>query len=129
MTRAIQFDPVQLPPEAEAMRERVRDFLEQEARAGTFAPNGLGMTGHSPEFSQRCGAAGFIGMTWPRKYGGGERGFLERFVVSEEMIAAGAAVWAHWVADRQSGPMLIHYGRDAMRQRILPRIIAGACYF
>ena len=129
MTRAIQFDPVQLPPEAEVMRERVRDFLEQEASAGTFAPNGLGMTGHSPEFSQRCGAAGFIGMTWPRKYGGGERSFLERFVVSEEMIAAGAPVWAHWVADRQSGPMLIHYGRDAMRQRILPRIIAGECYF
>ncbi|HIL18691.1 MAG TPA: acyl-CoA dehydrogenase family protein, partial [Gammaproteobacteria bacterium] len=93
MTRAIQFDPVQLPPEAEAMRERVRDFLEQEASAGTFAPNGLGMTGHSPAFSQRCGAAGFIGMTWPRKYGGGERSFLERFVVSEEMIAAGAPVW------------------------------------
>ena len=40
MTRAIQFDPVQLPPEAEAMRGRVRDFLEQEASAGTFAPNG-----------------------------------------------------------------------------------------
>ncbi|MEE2805099.1 MAG: acyl-CoA dehydrogenase family protein [Pseudomonadota bacterium] len=129
MTSAIHFDPVQLPAAAEAMRERVREFLDCEASAGSFSPNGFGMTGHSPEFSQRCGAAGFIGMTWPRQYGGGEHSFLERFVVTEEMIAAGAPVWAHWVADRQSGPVLIHYGHDAIRQSVLPRIVAGECYF
>ena len=92
-------------------------------------PNGFGMTDYSPKFSRLCGAAGFIGMTWPREYGGGEHTFLERFVVTEEMIAAGAPVWAHWVADRQSGPMLIRYGSAAVKKMVLPKITAGECYF
>ncbi|MBT3264863.1 MAG: acyl-CoA dehydrogenase [Acidiferrobacteraceae bacterium] len=129
MTCAIQFDPVQLPAAAEAMRKRVREFLHRQASAGSFIPNGFGMTDHSPEFSRLCGDAGFIGMTWPREYGGGEHTFLERFVVTEEMIAAGAPVWAHWVADRQSGPMLIRYGSAAVKKMVLPKIIAGECYF
>ena len=129
MACAIQFDPVQLPAAAEAMRKRVREFLHRQASAGSLIPNGFGMTDHSPEFSRLCGDAGFIGMTWPREYGGGEHTFLERFVVTEEMIAAGAPVWAHWVADRQSGPMLIRYGSAAVKKMVLPKIIAGECYF
>ncbi len=74
------------------------------------------MTTHPPDFSRRCGRAGFIGMTWPTSYGGQERSFLERFVVTEEMLAVGAPVWAHWVADRQSGPVLIRYATDEVRQ-------------
>ena len=80
MPEAIHFDPVQLPDEAEAMRVKVRDFLDEEISAGHFEPRRFGMTTHSPEFSRRCGQAGFIGMTWPRAYGGQERSFLERFV-------------------------------------------------
>ena len=68
-------------------------------------------------------------MTWPARYGGGERSFLERYVVTEELLAAGAPVWAHWVADRQSGPMLMRYGREEVRDAILPRIVAGEYYF
>ena len=76
-----------------------------------------GSTRHSPEFSRRCGEEEFIGMTWPARYGGGERSFLERYVVTEELLAAGAPVWAHWVADRQSGPMLMRYGREEGARR------------
>ncbi len=111
------------------MRQTVRDFLSAEIAAGNFEADRFGMTTHSPEFSRRCGSAGFIGMTWPTSYGGQERSFLERFVVTEEMLAVGAPVWAHWVADRQSGPVLIRYAKDEVRQDVLPRIVAGECYF
>ena len=129
MSQGIQFDSVQMPEEAEEMRRTVRDFLAAEIAAGNFEADGFGMTTHSPEFSRRCGRAGFIGMTWPTSYGGQERSFLERFVVTEEMLAVGAPVWAHWVADRQSGPVLIRYATDEVRQEVLPRIVAGECYF
>ena len=128
---ALRFDPVELPPEAEAMRARVREFIEREVEAGSFAPyGGGGFSGrHAPEFSRRCGAAGFIGMTWPSRYGGGERSFLERYVVTEELLAVSAPVWAHWVADRQSGPVLLRHAEESIRRDVLPRIAAGECYF
>jgi alkylation response protein AidB-like acyl-CoA dehydrogenase len=75
------------------------------------------------------GARGWIGMTWPKKYGGHERSFLERYVVLEEMLAAGAPVSAHWVADRQSGPLLLRFGTEAQREKILPGIVRGELAF
>jgi alkylation response protein AidB-like acyl-CoA dehydrogenase len=68
-------------------------------------------------------------LTWPKKYGGHERSFLERYVVMEEMLAAGAPVSAHWVADRQSGPLLLRFGTEEQRQRILPGIVSGELAF
>ena len=128
---ALRFDPVELPPEAEAMRVRVREFIDREVEGGSFVPYGGGgfSARHAPEFSRRCGAAGFIGMTWPSRYGGGHRTFLERYVVTEELLAVSAPVWAHWVADRQSGPVLLRYAEESIRRNILPRIAAGECYF
>ena len=130
VTQSISFDYSPLPDSTAPLRERVRDFIAREIDAGTFAAGlGPGLNRHSLEFSRRCGEEGFIGMTWPRRYGGGERSFLERYVVTEELLAAGAPVWAHWVADRQSGPMLMRYGREEARDAVLPRIVAGECYF
>jgi len=85
--------------------------------------------GFDREFSRRVGARGWIGMTWPKKYGGHERSFLERYVVLEEMLAAGAPVSAHWVADRQSGPLLLRFGTEAQRDKILPGIVRGELAF
>ena len=68
-------------------------------------------------------------MLWPKKYGGHERSALERYVVLEEMLAAGAPVSAHWVADRQSGPLLLRFGTEEQRQRFLPRIARGELAF
>ena len=130
MSAVIQLDPAALPDETRALREEVRAFLRREADAGTFDPRNPGQAGRiSREFSRRCGEAGYIGMTWPKRYGGGERSFLERFVVTEEMLAANAPVWAHWVADRQSGPILMRYAGERVRDDILPRIVRGECTF
>ena len=130
VTRCLRFEYSPLPESTGPLRERVREFLARETEAGSFTAGlGPGINRHSPEFSRRCGEEGFIGMTWPKRYGGGERSFLERYVVTEELLAAGAPVWAHWVADRQSGPLLMRYGRESVGNAILPRIVAGECYF
>jgi alkylation response protein AidB-like acyl-CoA dehydrogenase len=127
-----QSNPFQaaLPDSAETLRREVRAFLEEELAAGTFVPQcDAWVTTFSPEFSQKLGQRGWLGMTWPRKYGGHERSALERFVVVEELLVASAPVGAHWIADRQTGPLLLHYGTEEQRRRFLPAIARGECYF
>jgi acyl-CoA dehydrogenase len=124
-----RFDPLTLPPECESLRQDVRAFLAEEKGAGRWRPGGDFSQGHSPDFSSRLGARGWIGITWPKKYGGQEKSFLERYVLTEELLAAGAPVGAHWVADRQSGPLILRFGSETQREEILPRITRGECYF
>jgi alkylation response protein AidB-like acyl-CoA dehydrogenase len=115
---------------AEQVRKEVRGFLAAELAAGTFSTHvDTWLSGVDPAFSRRLGERGWLGMTWPRRYGGHERSAMERYAVTEELLAAGAPVAAHWIADRQSGPALLRYGTEAQRQEILPRIAAGECFF
>ena len=123
-----QFDPAALPDSTVQLREEVREFLAACADR-LPRPNSDFGSHHDPEFSARLGARGWIGMTWPKVYGGGERSFFERYVVTEELLAAGAPVSAHWVADRQSGPLLLTAGSEDQRRRYLPAITAGESFF
>ncbi|HXZ91275.1 MAG TPA: acyl-CoA dehydrogenase family protein [Burkholderiales bacterium] len=126
----IRFDPIRLPPAAQALRAEVRAFLAEEIAAGTFDPHATGSArGYNLEFSRKVGARGWIGMTWPKQYGGGERSYLERYVVTEEFSAANAPVRAHFVADRQSGPILLRYAPERIKAEVLPRIARGECCF
>ena len=129
MAGVFRFDPLTLPPECESLRQDVRAFLAEEKGAGRWRSGGDFSQGHSPDFSSRLGARGWIGITWPKKYGGQEKSFLERYVLTEELLAAGAPVGAHWVADRQSGPLILRFGSETQREEILPRITRGECYF
>ncbi|MFI4988180.1 MAG: acyl-CoA dehydrogenase family protein [Alphaproteobacteria bacterium] len=118
------------PPsrEAEGLRAEVREFLAHELAGRPAAARAVSWSGFDPDFSRKLGRRGWIAMTWPKRYGGHERSALERYVVLEELLAAGAPVSAHWTADRQSGPLLLRFGSEAQRQAILPRIAAGECY-
>lgn len=130
MASPIQFDPIRLPPEAQALRAEVRAFLRTEIAAGTFDPRAGGRdSGYNLEFSRKMGARGWIGMTWPKRYGGRERTYLERYVVTEECRVANAPVFVHFTADRQSGPILLKYAAERHKADILPRIARGECCF
>ncbi|MDI6878405.1 MAG: acyl-CoA dehydrogenase family protein [Desulfitobacteriaceae bacterium] len=124
------FASTKLPEAAEAIRREIRRFLHEEQDNGTFVPacdSWLG--GFSPEFSQKLGERGYVGMTWPKEYGGHERSGFERYVVIEELLAAGAPVAAHWVADRQMGPLILRHGNEEQKQRFLPDIAQGRSYW
>ncbi len=130
MSSTIRFAPIRLPPEAESLRQEVREFLRSEIEAGTFDPKTSPMQGgFNRDFSRRVGERGWIGLTWPKKYGGQERSFLERYVVTEEFRLVSAPASAHFTADRQSGPVLIKYASEELKQDILPRICKGECSF
>ncbi len=130
MSSTIEFDPIRLPPEAEELRTEVRAFLKEEIAAGTFDPQSAHLgKAFNPDFSRKVGDRGWIGLTWPKEYGGHERSFLERYVVTEEFRVAGAPTRAHFTADRQSGPILLKYAPEEVKQDIVPRIARGECYF
>ena len=126
---AITFPKPPPSPEAETLRADVREFLRVELAGRDARSKAESWSGHDAAFSRKLGAKGWIGMTWPKKYGGHERNALERYVVMEETLAAGAPVSLHWVADRQSGVQILKIGTEAQKQKILPKIAAGECCF
>jgi acyl-CoA dehydrogenase len=118
-----------LPPACEALRAEVRAFLAEHLADVPLARRVRNWAGSDPAFTRAMAARGWIGMTWPKRYGGHERSALERYVVLEEMLAAGAPVGAHWVADRQSGPLLMRFSPDVLAPRYLPMIVRGEAFF
>src|SRR4051812_28891552 len=130
MSNSLTLAPAPRSEAAEQVRAEVREFLAAELAAGSFQTHvDTWLSGVDPAFSRKLGDRGWLGMTWPKEYGGHERSAMERYAVTEELLAAGAPVAAHWIADRQSGPNLLRYGTEAQRQEILPRIAAGGGYF
>ena len=112
------------------LRMEVREFLTQCLADGVFTPSLDGwMSGVSKSFSRLLAARGWVGMTIPKEYGGGGRSYLERFVVAEELLAAGAPVAAHWVNERQFAPQLLRIGTEEQRQRFLPAIARAEVMF
>jgi alkylation response protein AidB-like acyl-CoA dehydrogenase len=122
------FDPVSLPEGAASLRSEVRSFLANEMRGTPARRRANSWSVFDAEFSRKLGERSWVGMVWPRKYGGHERSAIERYIVLEELLAAGAPVGAHWVADRQSGMALLRYGSEEQRERWLPGMARGEVY-
>ncbi len=127
--RNFHFELGELPPEAEALRREVREFLRVELPKHRPDQQVKSAEGFDLEFSRKVGARGWIGMTWPKQYGGHERSAFERYVVMEEMLAAGAPLSAHRTADRQSGPLILRVGTQEQKEFFLPRIARGELTF
>ncbi|TWB66061.1 alkylation response protein AidB-like acyl-CoA dehydrogenase [Nitrospirillum amazonense] len=123
------FPPPIHPPGADDLRAEVRQFLAEELASRPASQRIKSWSGYDADFSRKLGQRGWIGMTWPKEYGGRERSALERYIVLEELLAAGAPVAAHWIADRQSGPLLLKEGTEEQKRHLLPRIAAGECFF
>ena len=125
--------PFPAPPadsaEVIALRAEVRAFLAEEMASRTDRQRSDNWCGADKAFSRKMGQRGWLGMTWPKQYGGHERTAYERYVVVEETLAAGAPVGAHWIADRQSGPSLLKFGTEEQKQFFLPKIAAGEMSF
>ncbi len=113
-----------------ALRAEVRAFLTAQLSAGSFVPTvDAWLCGWDEDFTKALAEHGYLGMTVPREYGGHGRSHIERFVVTEELLAAGAPVAAHWIADRQIVPALLKNGTEAQKREFLPKIAAGDCFF
>ena len=118
-----------LPAEAEAFRAQVKDFLKDNPPHASADIRARSWMGFDADFSRRLAARGWVGLTLPARYGGAGLDAFRRFVLVEELLAAGAPVAAHWIADRQSGPLILKYGTEAQKDFYLPRICRGEVFF
>jgi alkylation response protein AidB-like acyl-CoA dehydrogenase len=125
----LRFDPLKMPSGISELRTEVRAFLDRELSAMTGVERARTWSGFDAEFSRKLADKGWIGMMWPQQYGGHERSAIERYVVIEELLVAGAPVAAHWIADRQSGAQLLRYGSEDIIARYVPGMAKGELFF
>ncbi|ANI79618.1 acyl-CoA dehydrogenase family protein [Sphingobium sp. EP60837] len=118
-----------LPPEDEAIRPALRALIDEAIAELPVSRRARSWQGFDASFSRKLGQAGYLGLSLPKEYGGMGRGPFTRFVVVEELLSAGAPVAGHWIADRQSGPLILHYGTEEQRRFYLPRISKGEALF
>lgn len=124
------FQPVRVTPELTELRLGVRQRIAELRREGAFEETvDPWITGWDRSFSELIAGEGWIGMTIPTEYGGHGRSFLDRYIVTEELLAAGAPVAAHWFADRQVAPALLKHGTAEQKADMLPRIARGELMF
>ena len=118
-----------IPAQAEALRAPVREFISEKLVGMPIREKARTWTGFDEGFSRALGEQGWLGLTLPKRYGGGEMDAFSRFVIVEELLCAGAPIAAHWIGDRQSGPLLLRFGTEKQRQAYLPDICAGKSVF
>jgi alkylation response protein AidB-like acyl-CoA dehydrogenase len=127
MIEALTLSPI--PASAESLRPAVRAFLDDALRSRPMDRLARSWMGFDAEFSRALAERGWVGMTLPEAYGGGGKDAFHRFVLAEELLCRGAPVSAHWIADRQSGPLILKYGTAAQRDFFLPRICKAEVFF
>src|SRR4030095_13004728 len=107
-------------PEDEAFRLRVRQWIETH-------PHGrLDTLDQKKAWQRTLYDAGFVGMGWPREYGGQDARPMEQAIVAEEMALAGAPGPLNGLALGLLGPTLIVHGNDAQKQRYIARMLTAA---
>ncbi|TET26233.1 MAG: acyl-CoA dehydrogenase [Dehalococcoidia bacterium] len=115
--------------EQQQLRQEVRQFLEEELKQGLWQPScDAWIMAYDPQFTKRVSAKGWIGLTWPKEHGGQGRGYIDRLIVTEEMLRYGAPAACHWFADRQIGGAILHYGTEEQKRELLPLILRGEAY-
>jgi acyl-CoA dehydrogenase len=118
-----------LTEEQQKFRQEIREFLEGEIKQGLWEPTcDAWIMSHNPEFTKRVSKKGWIGLTWPKEYGGAGRSFIDRLILTEEMLRYGAPAASHWFADRQIGGAVVHYGTPEQKKEFLPLILRGEAY-
>lgn len=120
--------PFATPGDVTILRSEVRAFLAAHQPKTNAAARANCWQVSDENFSRALGTAGYLGMTWPAAYGGQARHLLERYIVVEELLAAGAPVGMHWIADRQTGPLILRYGTEEQKQKYLPDMARGALF-
>lgn len=121
--------PSCIPPEDEALRAEIRSFLAEAIRELPPHARARSWGGYDAELSLKLGIKGWIGITLPKEYGGGGRSAFTRYVLVEEFLACGAPVGSHWIADRQSAPLILKYGTEAQKRLYIPKVCRGEAFF
>ncbi|MEJ7930455.1 acyl-CoA dehydrogenase family protein [Ramlibacter sp. AN1015] len=118
-----------LPAADEALRGPVRAFVQHAVAQLPAHVRARSWGGYDDHFTREAGRRGFLGLTLPKEYGGGGRSAYARYVVVEEFLNHGAPVGSHWIAERQSAPLILKYGTQEQKRFYIPPVCRGESYF
>ena len=114
-------------PEQEAFRARVQKFLQENLPAGWgqagFRPQGMTMTEFLKDWQRRLYDSGFLGMAWPKEYGGQGASQIEMAIYNEEVARVRAPGPLNVLGISMAGPTIITYGTDEQKKRYLSKIL------
>jgi len=119
-------------PEERKFRDDLRAYLREmmtDALTHELTANGRG-EGGGPEFRKamkRMGADGYLGISWPKEYGGQARPPMEQFIFANEVQAVGFPL--PFLTLNTVGPMLREHGSEDQRKYFCPKILAGEIFF
>jgi len=122
-------DHVEEPKALAAFRADVRAFLNETLGDMPAHERARSWMAADPGFSRKLAQRGWLGLTMPTSLGGSDKDYFARFVLSEELLVAGAPVAAHWIADRQSAPLIMRYGTPEQQAFYVPRICRAEAFF
>ncbi len=118
-----------LPSHSAALRPAVRAFVREYCERVPLEARARSWMDFDADFSRALARRGWVGLTLPKQYGGAGLDAFSRFVVIEELLGSSAPVAAHWIADRQSGPLILRFGTEAQKRFFLPRICRAEAFF
>ena len=110
-------------PAQDKFRNDLREFLRAELPAFRHDGDAESAGSYNRAFSKKLAERGWIGLAWPKAYGGQELGHIERTIFTEEMVTHEAPTAFHFIAERQMGPSLIRQGTDEQKRVFLPGIV------
>lgn len=119
-------------PEEREFRDELRTYLGAimtDALTEELTSTGQG-EGGGPEFRRamkQMGSDGYLGISWPKQYGGQERPPMEQFIFANEVQAVGFPL--PFLTLNTVGPMLREHGSDEQRDDFCPKILAGEVFF
>ncbi len=123
---------VALEPHQVALREELREYfgalVTPEIRAGLSASTGeFGEEGVYKSVMRQLGSDGWLGIGWPKEYGGQARSMLEQLIFTD--IAADFGVPIPYLTLNTVGPTIMRYGTDEQKDYFLPKILTGDLHF
>ena len=118
-----------IPEHAEALRPAVREFVKAYTEKVPLEDRAASWMGFDADFSRELAKRGWVGVTLPKEYGGAGLDAYSRFVLIEELLGNSTPVAAHWIADRQSGPLILKFGTQEQKDFYLPRICRAESFF
>jgi acyl-CoA dehydrogenase len=106
-------------------RESLRDFLSREVSPNISTWEAKGKIPKS--IWKKMGDMGFLGLSFPAKYGGSDLDFFFEVIFNEELgrLNCGGFIITQQVVQYMSAPYIYKYGSDGLKDKYLPGIISG----
>jgi alkylation response protein AidB-like acyl-CoA dehydrogenase len=117
-------------PEEAAFRAEVRTWLVANlppgwGTPGWVEPHGAERLAFHKDWSRKLQEAGYVGIHWPKAYGGGERPITLAAIVLEELARADAPEHVGIIGIGMAGPTIMAHGTEEQKERFLPHILSG----